>query len=233
MWTIPTKATTHQVSTTTTTRPSSVMPPRKKAIVSGAIGEPEPMRLQLEQKSGVEWGFKRAGEAAGREVDRPRSLHGSSRRRERTYAPRSVGGERLAAGYRHLEGLLGWINMVEVKVDRAAVVATREAASAGLCQQDRPDLAVAARHGLSHATLASGPTVLAGTVVAVFDETVTGAVAQHRLTVGERRPPFLGDESTRGGQSSVSWWHKRMFARPPDGKESRCPRRDSNPHLHG
>jgi hypothetical protein len=67
----------------------------------------------------------------------------------------SVSGERLPVRHADPKGLACRIDVVENKIDDAAVVSTNRAAAAGLLDKDALDLLKAARDGLSYTPLAT------------------------------------------------------------------------------
>jgi hypothetical protein len=147
------------------------------------------------------------------------SRHGSWRIRGRTSWPPHAAGESLSRRHTQRERLGGRINVMEVKVDHAPVVAADRAAAACLGDKDPLDFLQAARHGLSDAALAAPSDSSLALAVAMKHHTaVPAAVAQCRGALRLGRPPCLRDQRHRCYGFCAR--HEHMFATTPDAKNA-------------
>src|SRR5690349_24866365 len=110
----------------------------------------------------------------------------------------------------HLERLRGGIDVMEVQIDRAAVVAADGAAAPRLLDERGPDPAVPAGHCLPYAALAAIDEPVAPAIAVEDDEPVARAFAEHGGALRIRRASGTFDKRP------IS--HERMFASAPDGE---------------
>ena len=114
--------------------------------------------------------------------------------------------EALAAHCVDREGLRRRVDVVEVEVQRAPAVAAEGAAAAGLPEQDRPHLAMAARDRLAHTALA--PPAAAALVEVKRNHAMTRAAPQ----LGRA----LAGWTTNVSDTAIGLLHEHMFACVPD-----------------
>ena len=156
-------------------------------------------------------GRRRRGDQAGLDLSMTVCAHQHALPRLVT-----VGRQRLPAGHGDPERFRRRVDMVEVQVDDAALVAAHGTAAAGFLDEDSLDLLVTARNRFPDAALAP-PLVAAsaGAVSMKLDQPVVAAGPKLGCARFRRRTTGLGDQR-RGWRWSSRARHERMFANEPD-----------------
>ena len=128
-------------------------------------------------------------------------------------------GKSLSRRHAERERLGGWIHMVEVKIDHAAVISADRAAAACLGDKDSLDLLKAARDCFSDAALAApADSSLALAVAMEHHKAMAATFAQCRGALRLGRPSCTRDQRHR--RYGFCPWHERMFATTPDARNA-------------
>lgn len=141
----------------------------------------------------------------------------------------AVSGECLRRLHRETEALGRRIDVVEMEVDDAAVVAADRAGSASFVDEGPFDLLLPAGDRLSHATLAA-PLGLRLAVQGELNKAVMAACTQLDWLAPGRRGGSSSSLDQRNGRAYLAAGHERMFAWKADAT---CRRWDSNPRHTG